>query len=451
MGTELSPVVPRRPGSQLIPASALLSPREAEEVFHAGGEAICVACKGAHLLCGKERCPILTRLALFQAARPLFETTELAGATPPGVFVGRMGYPKVTIGPLVPPVGGDTTILDMPEQWLGKPIEEIASMRFSLVRGKIRVNACEVETSGRLVDMTRELAMAASPADIEAEFTRKPAGKVVVNEDSQPFGPSAPLKALDLGDLKVDQRIEKRYGDTDLKAKGAVLDLYRDGLPVSRIQRSFSAGLFGLKKNRHFVPTRWSITAVDNAIGLDLVAKVKRAPEINEFRIYEAGNLDNRFLVLMLPMAWSYELIEAWYPNTLWNPLGRRTVIFGDCEFYEGRTTYAQIGGCYYAARLAVGECLTKENRQARVVILREAHPGYIMPVGVWNVRETVREALRHEPRRFDRLSEALAHVTTRLDIPLGTWIRHSGLLRDVRKQRRLVDFAEKKESLRNV
>lgn len=445
MGTELEPVVPQRPGSQLIPASALLSPQEAEEIFHAGGEAICVACKGAHLLCGKERCPILTRLALFQAARPLFETTELAGATPPGIFVGRMGYPKLNVGPLVPPVSGDTTVLDMPEQWLGKPIEEIASMRFSLVRGKVRVNAYEVETSGKLVDLTRELAMAASPAEIEAEFTKKPSGKVMVNEDAQPFGPSAPLKSVDVGTLKVDQRIEKRYGDTDLKAKGAVLDLYRDGLPVSRIQRSFSAGLFGLGKNRHFVPTRWSITAVDNAIGLDLVAKVRHLPEISDYRIYEAGNLDNRFLVLMLPMAWSYELIEAWYPNTLWNPLGRQTVIFGDHEFFGGRTTYAQIGGCYYAARLAVGEHLVKQGRQARVVILREAHPGYIMPVGVWNVRETVREALRRPPQTFERLSEALGHVTTRLDIPLQTWMQHSGLLKDVRRQRRLIDFAERR------
>jgi hypothetical protein len=39
---------------------------------------------------------------------------------------------------------------------------------------------------------------------------------------------------------------------------------------------------------------------------------------------------------------------------------------------------------------LAVGELLEKERRQAAVVVLREAHPGYIMPVGVWQVREIV-------------------------------------------------------------
>jgi len=57
----------------------------------------------------------------------------LSGASPPSVFVGRYGYPKVKVGPLVPPLHGDTAILDMPELWLGKSIEEIVNYRLSLV------------------------------------------------------------------------------------------------------------------------------------------------------------------------------------------------------------------------------------------------------------------------------------------------------------------------------
>src|SRR3970282_1693911 len=111
--------------------------------------------------------------------------------------------------------------------------------------------------------------------------------------------------------------------------------------------------------------------------------------------------------------------------------------MFGDHEGYEGRSTYASIGGCYYAARLAVGEALERERRQASAVILRETHPGYLMPVGVWNVREHVREALRRAPRR-----EALAHLATRLDIPMERWIRNSNVLQHVLHQRALDDFA---------
>src|SRR5207249_3256607 len=98
-----------------------------------------------------------------------------------------------------------------------------------------------------------------------------------------------------------------------------------------------------------------------------------RAPES-----FRSGPAESR------PQPWRYELIEAWYPNTLWNPLGRDIVVFGDHEGFVGRKTYASIGGCYYAARLAVGEALVRQRRQAATVILRETHPGYIMPVGVW-------------------------------------------------------------------
>ena len=41
---------------------------------------------------------------------------------------------------MVPPLHGDTTILDKPEMWLGKTIEEIVNYRLSLVRGVSNVN-----------------------------------------------------------------------------------------------------------------------------------------------------------------------------------------------------------------------------------------------------------------------------------------------------------------------
>jgi len=144
---------------------------------------------------------------------------------------------------------------------------------------------------------------------------------------------------------------------------------------------------------------------------------------------------------VMIPRPWRYELIEAWYPNTLWNPLGRDIVMFGDHEGFDGRTTYASIGGCYYAARLAVGEALNRERRQAATVILRETHPGYIMPVGVWNVREHVREALRRPPQRFPSMAATLTYLQTRLDIPMSRYLHTSEVLQYVLHQRTFDDF----------
>lgn len=421
--------------------------QNSDEIFEDSGavrkSSMCVACKGSKLLCGKRSCPILVRYYFQSATKPLTNTLTLEGSSPPSVFVGRIGYPKVYIGPLLPPTHGNTEILDTPELWLDKSIEEIVSFRSQLVRGMHRMNVHNVEAGGRNVEYTRELALCSVPADMEAEFSKKPRGRLVLDDSIQPMGPSAPLKRMELETLKVDRRIERAYQDDDLKAQNAVLELYSNNLSVTKIQRAFSVGAFGLRKKRKFVPTRWSITAVDDIIGKYLREKVKELQTIDEFRVYWSLRLDNRWIVLMMPYNWMYELIEAWYPETVWNPhKGGKIVIYHDSEGYEGRTTYANIGGCYYAARLAVGEHLLGEKRQAATVILREAHPGYILPVGVWNVRENVRNALRCGFKSFDALKDALYYISKRLAIPIKRWIKNSEILKDVLYQKRIEDFS---------
>jgi hypothetical protein len=116
-------------------------------------------------------------------------------------------------------------------------------------------------------------------------------------------------------------------------------------------------------------------------------------------------------------------------------------MVISDHELSGGRTTYAKIGGCYYAARLATAEYLLREKKQAKVVILREAHSGYIMPVGVWNVRENVRNALRGPYNAFGSLEAALSYVQGRFDIPIKRWTLNSFVLKDSQFQRRLTDF----------
>ncbi len=396
------------------------------------------------MLCGKTRCPILVKYDFMMKTRPFIDSVHLDGSSPPGVFVGRFGYPKVFVGPLVPPVHADTTVMDLPEIWIGRPMEDIVSFRSQLVRGMHRVHIMNVERGGRVIDLTRELALSRAVTDVEVEFTKKPRGRLVLDDEVQPFGPSAPVQAMDVSNYRIDQKIDKAYSDTDLKAVQAVLNLYRENIPVSKIQRAFSVGAFGIGKNRKFVPTRWSITAVDDTIGKQLREKVKKQPLINEFRVYECIGYDDRFLVLMMPRSWMYELIEAWYPGTLWNPTGKETWTISSHEYYGGRTTYADIGGCYYAARLAVVEALERERRQAATVILRETHPGYIMPIGVWNVREHVREALRRTPLKFNTIEEAFGLLSTKLDIPMSRYIRRSEILRHMLHQRTIDDYVKR-------
>ncbi len=402
---------------------------------------LCSICKGAHRLCGKDRCPLMVKFYSRQKTMPLIDTKDLAGSSPPAVFVGRYGYPKVDIGPLLPPEFGDTSVMDKPEMWTGKSIDEIVDFRFKLVRGKYRIDATDFRKGGRIVDSVQELALTEKPVEVEAAFSQKPSGRIILDDEVQPFGPSARMEGFIKGNGRFERNLERNFYDTDLKATDAVVAAYRNGTLISEIQKAFSVGTMGVDRNRRFVPTRWSITAVDDIIGKDLLKTTKYNETIDDFRLYKWNALDNRWAILMMPCTWRFELIEAWYPNTTWNPMGKEIDIISDCEFFDGRTEYAHIGGCYYASRMAVNELLIKEGRTAGVVIMREAHPGYIMPVGVWNVRENVRTALKTEPMHFDTLDQAWIEIENMMDIKRDTWIRHSGVLTDWRIQRRLEDF----------
>ena len=400
---------------------------------------LCLLCKGGKMLCGRLRCPIVARASSLIKCHELISSESVLGSSPPGAFVGRMGYPKVYVGPLIPPYQGDTKVLDMPEMWIGKTIEEIIDFRSLLIRGKVAVGIDEAAEGGRLLSALQELAMASSPIDAFAVFKKKPRGSLVLSEEAQPFGPSAPLKSFEIGNPKADPKLEKAYLDGDLKASEAAVELYELGEPVTAIQRCFSLGMFGLASKRRLVPTRWSITAVDDIISKRLVEKLKCFEAVDEYRVYVFKNLDNIFLTILMPEKWSFEWIEAWFPGTTWNKDGLTPALMGDYEGYKGRREYASIGGCYYAARLAVAEKLLKERRQAAALTLREIHPGYILPVGVWNVRESVRKALSLKPKTFDSLSGALRYAETQLTVKMEDWIAHSAMLKQALFQKKLI------------
>ncbi|MEM2896848.1 MAG: Nre family DNA repair protein [Candidatus Bathyarchaeia archaeon] len=403
---------------------------------------LCLYCKGGKMLCGKSQCPIILKAQSLIKRSYLLESELIHGTTPPGIFVGRVGYPKVYIGPLVPPFLGDTEILDTPELWLGKSIPEIVDYRYSLIRGKFLANIHDASKGGKFVELLQELAMGIKSIDSEAYFKKKPKGMIALDDDSQPFGPSAPLEYFKVSsNIKVDHRIEKAFYDRDLKASEAVISLYKSGVLVTKIQRTFSAGMLGLASNRKFVPTRWSITAVDSLVSSYLIDEIKEYNTIDEYRVYSFINLDNVFIIIFIPEKWSFEWIEAWFPGTTWNVEGTIPEMMGDYEGYYGRKTYPEVGGCYYSARLAVAEKLNAERRQATVIALREIHPGYVLPVGVWNVRESVREALKKPPVIFNDLKSVLNHISDKLRVPIRAWLLNSRLLDQALTQKKIRDF----------
>jgi DNA repair protein NreA len=369
----------------------------------------------------------------------------LEGATPPSVFIGRYGYPKVKVGPMVPPLHGDTTLLDRPEMWVGKSLEDVVKYRLSLVRGLSDVNIHV--TTGRYIESLQELAMAARSAESEMMFDRRPITDIEQKKglgESAPFGPAAPIKSFKTASLSVDKRIERAYYDKDLHSAEAMLDLYRRDVEISKIHRVLSIGMLGLQKNRRLVPTRWSISATDDTISSYLTKSLTSNAKIDFFEVYKYSHLGNHYSVILIPdEVWSFEMKEVWIDDN--GNLGMGL----DFEDAKGLDHYPVIAGAYFAARLAVAEHLARRGKNAASLVLREIHSDYVLPVGVWQVREGIREALKSKKGLFEGFEEALSFAFRNLSAPKEHWIRDSKIIEYKKKQLRITDFLRKQRKIR--
>ena len=359
----------------------------------------------------------------------LFSSDEIQGSSPPSVFVGSYGYPKVGIGPMLPPIHGDTTLLDMPERWLGKSLEEIVNYRLNLVRG-IQKTGVE-ETTGRFIENLQELAMSSGSIDSEIQFTKKPELISSIDGQNAPFGPIGEIKHAKFSPNSSITQIEKAYYDNDLKAGDAVMKLYNSGIELSKIQKCFSIGMFG--KDRKIVPTKWSITATDQIISNDLMNDILEFDLVDKLSVFSFEHLGNLFSVVLFPHRWIFEMQEAWHE--------KNSVGFGnDFENAKSIDHSPSIAGAYFAGKLAVCEYLKTIKKQSGVLIFREIQPEYAVPVGVWQVREGIRQAMKTVPREVHSLDEAVTFATSKMSISKKEWAAHGKMI-TLLKQTTMSDF----------
>ncbi|NQE52007.1 hypothetical protein C5S29_00340, partial [ANME-1 cluster archaeon GoMg3.2] len=242
---------------------------------------------------------------------------------------------------------------------------------------------------------------------------------------------------------KIPKQVESIVSD-ELKAVESAKGLYDLGLDVYKVAEILSAGTLGLHRDKKMVPTRWSITATDDLIFKKLATQLKEYPVIDSYYVYESSYLDNHFQILLMPTLFEYENFEAWFPGSVWNDASfLRPAIVEDYEGFKGRKQYAEEGGGYYAARLAVAEALHKMRRQAGVIVFREIHPSYFIPLGVWVVRETVRAAFRNKCVNFETKMAALKYIDSLLQAKTGLKlaIRDFELQSVILRQKKLTDY----------
>ncbi len=368
-----------------------------------------------------------------------FTNKVIDGSSPPSLFVGEYGYPHVRVGPMVPPYHGDTSILDNPELWLGKSLEEIVNYRINLLKGTMIHNVSKI--SDRYIESLQDMALSKRAVDSTMTFEKTPSqylNEMVLSKgdlEEIPTVFSAPVSDFKIYPSTSDEKIEKKYYDGDLLASDAVVELYDNNVDITRIAKVLSIGMLGRKKNRKLVPTKWSITAADDIVSMNLLKKINDNSILDCYLVFDFNHLGNYYSIIFIPDdVWNFEMIESWIDTN------GRVHIGSDYESGKNIDHYPSIAGAYFAARLAAAEYLFKKRKKSSVLILREIHPEYFMSLGVWQIREGIRESLKWKGKKFETFDSALKYGVSKTSLSIDEWIKNSSIIRN-KKQKRMSDY----------
>ena len=290
----------------------------------------CLRCKGnpSKMYCGRDYCPILTKFQTFAKTNEIISQEDFSNYTPPTIFVGsRLAYPKVNVGILSPlEETAHPEIYDAPKAWYQQKfsIKQVVHLRMNLMNSRFQSNVYDIRKSNKFLELSQEIGMSLQPVNFEVTLKNKPKKIPEFEPISIPFGPSANLKRLKITENpKISPKIEKVFYDTDLKAVHAIDYLYSKGFDEHALTQLLTIGTMGIKKNRKLVPTRHSITAIDDTLGKQLIQNIKQYPTIDKYMLYRGTYFGNVYFILMFPEVWSYELFEGYIPGSIWNFSGQ--------------------------------------------------------------------------------------------------------------------------------
>jgi len=370
---------------------------------------------------------------------------SLFGSTAPEIFVGRSNYPDVSTGLLSPmDREADAASFATSGEWYqqGLAIDDVLQRRTGLLNSTRSTQVNVEDVWDGFVGVQREVAIADQPVDVEVGLDSAPDIDLSLDDISTPTGPRARARDATLAENPhVPRPVKKTLEDDDWAAEGAMTYLYRRGFDVYDINTILSAGALGQGHNRRLVPTRWSITAVDDTIGQYLRGSLRHSPSVDEVQVWYNEYVGNQYWVILAPGKWEFELVELKAPGSIWNPNPESDYyLAADGESYEGRTGYVEeTAGAYHASRLGVLEHLTDVDRQATCLVIRHASDAYWAPVGVWQIREGVRHAFEGEPATAETFHDAIRTLAPQLPVSLGTLRRKSDLVAGIQSQ--LTDF----------
>ncbi len=333
--------------------------------------------------------------------------------SPPRFLIGEFGYPKVNIGILTGREGNKFNI------------DDYIKHRLSMINN---VRKEKVYSNSKFINAIKEVGISMREVDVEIKTEEKPKLNFHVSNFYGVYGPRIRVKKVKVIDNVKTKPFVEYLIDDEIKAEEAVLELYKKKFSIDYITQLFTTGNLGIRKK--LVPTKWSITAVDDIIVKKLLNEIRNFEKVEKFGVGIGKLYGNRFIIFLIPDVWGFELNEKWYRGSIWES---KEAYATDFEEYYGRKSYAEnTSGGYYAARTAVVEYLYKNKKQALAIVFREVTPEYQLPLGVWVVREGARRAMENMIW-FEKLEDAERFANKKL--------KNSKLFMKRKSQRSLLEF----------
>jgi len=389
----------------------------------------------------EELCPKHRMMAQYHQIAPKVKL-HFSGPSPPEIFVGRIGYPNINIGILAPPAY-DTKHDELrdAEDWaknnLG--IANVIRLRGQLIYGK---TMSHIKKQNKVKTVMKELALTHKKVSTEFFLKKQPIiGDISSSPVFRPMTNPAPIEKVQLEEnTKVKKKVDYLVNDTDALATTAINELTSQ-VKIDHLQKLLSAGMLGKQTSRRMVPTRWSITAIDDTVSKQMLEKIKYYQEIQEIQVLEGNYLGNYIAILILPGTFAFEGIEVWENQESTEEMEHHTTFAQDYEGFKGRKTYASnITGGYYAMRLPVCEYLEKIKKQGEVLVFREITKEYYAPLGVGIVREATRQAAKNNPTIFETTNQAKNYIQSKMKLK-HNHLDVSWLLENYGRQKRLIDW----------
>lgn len=350
------------------------------------------------------------------------------------IFVGRFGYPNINVGLVSLPEAKKDEQYDNPHLWAEKEydINTIINLRTQMINANFKTDI----KGTKLKELYQELSLSAKPVDTEVVLEKTPTLKINFNAEATPFGPTIKLEKVRITENpKIPEKVDKIVND-ELTATQSLHILYEKGFDEHYLTKVFSVGNLGKRASKKLVPTRWSITTVDDILGKDIIKEIKDYKHM-DYSIYFGGYLGNYYIILTFPEVWSYELFEIYLKTGEFST---------DHETYYGRKDYAinTVGG-YYAARFSILQKLKDIRRQGTVLALRFITDEYWAPLGVWVVREATKKSMEAEPIEFSDKESMIKYATEfvheTFGYDLNKILRESVLMKQLKTQRKLNEY----------